>query len=69
MFCKKCGLLNASGDIDVEDVKTKLRKVVDNEDQVNEIVGKCVVDKGSKEETAFFVFRCLRENLPKFTPV
>ena len=68
-YGKKAGLIDASGDIDVEKVKTKLRNVVDNEDQVNEIIGKCVVNKGTKEETSLHVFKCIRENQPKFTPI
>ena len=68
-FGKKSGLVDASGDINVEKVKAKLRNVVDNEDKVNEIITKCVANKGTKEETSFQVFKCIRENQPNFVPV
>ena len=68
-FGKKYGLLKESGDIDVEKVKKELRSVVDSEDQINKIIGKCVVNKETKQETVFQAFKCVRVNKPDFLPV
>ncbi|RZC40380.1 PBP GOBP domain containing protein, partial [Asbolus verrucosus] len=71
MLCvsKKLGLADDSGNINVETLKTKVKKVVDNDAEVDEIVEKCAVKRDTPEDTAFFTFKCLRENKPKFSPV
>ncbi|KAJ3648069.1 hypothetical protein Zmor_019905 [Zophobas morio] len=65
-FGKKSGVFNASGDVDVEKLKAKLKTIVNNEDQVNEVIAKCVDKKETKEERAFRAFKCVRRSYPEF---
>ncbi|EFA07544.1 odorant binding protein (subfamily minus-C) C01 [Tribolium castaneum] len=65
---KKTGLASETGETNVEVLRTKLRKVSENDDEVNSIIQKCVVKKSTPEETAFEIFVCLRKVKPNFSP-
>lgn len=55
---QKLGFMNEGGELQTEVIKEKLGDVVDN---VDELLEKCVVDKGSPEETAFGFAKCTYE--------
>lgn len=52
---KKLGLLNDDGEIQTEVIKEKFSEIVDN---IDEMVEKCVVDKGDAGDTAFAFAKC-----------
>ncbi|XP_044265628.1 B1 protein-like [Tribolium madens] len=66
---KKTGLATETGETNVEILRTKLRKVSESDNEVNNIIQKCVVKKITPEETAFEIFACLRKIKPNFSPV
>ncbi|EFA07545.1 B1 protein [Tribolium castaneum] len=66
---KKVGIMNESSQIDENVLKAKLRKVSDNDEEVNKIYNKCAVKKPAPEETAFETIKCVMKNKPKFSPV
>ncbi|EFA07546.1 odorant binding protein C03 [Tribolium castaneum] len=71
IYCvsKKAGLATEAGEINMDNLKTKLKKVAANDDEVNKIIQKCVVKKPTPEETAFEVYKCLHANKPNFSVV
>ncbi|XP_044265392.1 uncharacterized protein LOC123011816 [Tribolium madens] len=71
IYCvsKKTGLATEAGEINMDNLKTKLKKVAANDDEVNKIIQKCVVKKPTPEETAFEVYKCLHANKPNFSVV
>lgn len=52
---KKLGILNDEGVIQTEVIKEKFSEIVD---KIDEMVEKCVVDKGNAEDTAFAFAKC-----------
>ncbi|XP_970331.2 B1 protein [Tribolium castaneum] len=68
-FAKKASLADSSGNIIINQIKIKLKRVIEDDEEVDRIVTKCTVRKNTPEETTFETFRCLRENSPKFVPV
>lgn len=52
---KKLGIINEDGVIQTEVIREKFSEIVDN---VDEMVDKCVVDKGNAEDTAFAFAKC-----------
>lgn len=55
---KKMGFVNEEGEIQVDVVKEKLG---DSVDDAEELVKKCVEDKGNAEDTAFNFAKCAYE--------
>ncbi|RZC42569.1 PBP GOBP domain containing protein [Asbolus verrucosus] len=66
---KKIGMATESGEVVVDDIRNKLRKVSENDEEVGRIIQKCVVKLDTPEETAFEVSKCIRQQKPNFSPV
>ncbi|RZC39145.1 PBP GOBP domain containing protein [Asbolus verrucosus] len=66
---KKIGMATASGELDVEYIRNRLKKVSGDDEEVERIIKKCVVTRDTPEQTAFEVSKCLLEQKPKFSPV
>ncbi|KAJ3648070.1 hypothetical protein Zmor_019906 [Zophobas morio] len=71
MLCvaKKANLATAAGEINLDVLKTKLKKVAADDAEVDKLVQKCAVKKDSPEETAFEAFKCLHKEKPAFSVV
>nr|AHA39270.1 odorant-binding protein 5 [Monochamus alternatus] len=61
-FAKKVGIMNDSGDIQVDVFRAKLGTKVPDEVKLNEIIAKCAIKKGTPEETIFALSRCTHGN-------
>lgn len=58
---RKLGFFNDDGEIQVEVIRKTIGEDIDN---VDELVEKCTVDKGSPEDTAFSFAKCAAEFAP-----
>nr|AIX97033.1 odorant-binding protein 18 [Monochamus alternatus] len=61
-FAKKVGLMNDSGEIQLDVLRVKLSGMISDEAKVEEMIAKCVVQKSTPEETIFEVSRCIHGN-------
>nr|UWL63301.1 odorant binding protein 11 [Pagiophloeus tsushimanus] len=61
---KKLGFQNNNGEIQTEVVRQKLGGALNDADAANKLVEKCLVVKGSNEDTAFESFKCYYESTP-----
>nr|AKK25143.1 odorant binding protein 19 [Dendroctonus ponderosae] len=61
---KKSGFQNEAGEIQSDVVKQKLGLAIGDEAAAKKLVEKCLVSKGSGEETAIETFKCYYENTP-----
>lgn len=58
-MAKKLEILTEDGQIQNEKLKEKLVHVVSDEGKINEIVDSCSQEKGSPEETAYEMAKCV----------
>jgi hypothetical protein len=63
-FCilKKSGFIDASGEFQVEHIKTKLKEVSEHPEKVDALVAKCAVKKATPQESSDNFLRCTRDN-------
>jgi CRISPR/Cas system CSM-associated protein Csm2 small subunit len=71
VFCvaRNAGLATESGEVVVDVLREKVRKVTDNDEETEKIINKCAVKRDTVEETVFNTFKCVMKNKPKFSPV
>ena len=63
---KKTGVISESGDINIDVVKTKLKKVNASDETVNAVEQQCVVKKDTPAVTAFEFTKCIYSKQPNF---
>jgi hypothetical protein len=63
-FCilKKSGFIDASGEFQVEHMKTKLKEVSEHPEKIDALVAKCAVKKATPQESSDNFLRCTRDN-------
>jgi hypothetical protein len=63
-FCilKKSGFIDASGEFQVEHMKTKLKEVAEHPEKIDALVAKCAVKKATPQESSSNFLRCTRDN-------
>jgi hypothetical protein len=63
-FCilKKSGFIDASGEFQVEHMKTKLKEVSEHPDKVDALVAKCAVKKDTPQHSSADFFKCVHDN-------
>nr|QUP79512.1 odorant binding protein 19 [Monochamus saltuarius] len=61
-FAKKIGIMNDSGDIQVDVFRAKLGDKIPDEVMLNEIIATCAIKKSTPEETIFELSRCTHGN-------
>ncbi|XP_063918229.1 B2 protein-like [Zophobas morio] len=70
IFCvlKKTGIVSESGDINIDVVKTKLKKVNASDETVNTVEQQCVVKKDTPVVTGFELMKCVYSKQSNFSP-
>ncbi|RZC42567.1 PBP GOBP domain containing protein [Asbolus verrucosus] len=68
VFCVlvKAGLMNKKGEFVVEQVKSKLRHVYEDEDKVAQVAVKCAKKRRTPGETALLGYQCMHKMAPGF---
>ncbi|KAJ3621104.1 hypothetical protein MTP99_003273 [Tenebrio molitor] len=63
-FCilKKSGFIDASGEFQVEHIKTKLKEVAEHPEKIDALVAKRAVKKATSQESSKDFLKCTREN-------
>jgi hypothetical protein len=63
-FCilKKSGFIDASGEFQVETIKTKLKEVAEHPEKIDAWVAKCAVKKATPQESSEDFLKCTRDN-------
>ena len=58
------GFISESGDILTDEVKAKLKKKINDDNKVSEILKKCAVQEDTSEATSFNLMECLSTGTP-----
>ena len=66
---KNVALVTEAGEVDVGNLKRKVKKVATNDEEADSIVNKCVVEKDTVEDTTFEIVKCVLKEKPAFSPV
>jgi hypothetical protein len=63
-FCilRKAGFIDTNGDFHVETMKTTLKENSDNPEEIDRLIAKCAVKKGSPEASSAKLFECFHKN-------
>ncbi|XP_030764820.1 uncharacterized protein LOC115889043 [Sitophilus oryzae] len=65
-FSKRQGFQNEDGQINRDGLINNVNQVVEDKAVIDRIVEKCNVQQDTAENTAFFLSKCLQENLPVY---
>ncbi|XP_063918198.1 B2 protein-like [Zophobas morio] len=70
IFCilKKTGVVSESGDINIDTIKTKLKKVDASDETLNAVEQECAIKKQTPEATAFELTKCIYSKQANFSP-
>ncbi|XP_030764858.1 B1 protein-like [Sitophilus oryzae] len=69
-FClgKKIGFMDKDGNFDREFIKEQMSQLVKDDDKIEEVLNKCLIQLDSPEETAFQSIKCMSDNRKTVLP-